>query len=176
MNDPRLCVYIAAPFQRWGIAEGIGQHLEHQGCRVVSSWIDVAGDLRGVERLDSEADARAAARVNDRDLESAHVVLVLAFPGEGRAMYGEARIAIEYGIPVVWCGPPCLDAMRDGVVRKGRDVMRAEWEDAAKAIADAAGLCRARKILAWPDPVMIREAVFSSLRGVDTDGARRAAG
>ncbi len=172
MKDHRLNVYIAAPFGRGPtIARGLATALENLGCRVVSSWIDVAIAMGGVERLSDEAEARAVARTNDRDLDSAHVVLVLAFAGEGREMFAEARMAVEHGIPVVWCGPTCLTAMRPGVVRRGGNVMAGEWEAAVKAISDAAYLVTARRLGASEDPVYTREAVGESLRGIPTAGA-----
>lgn len=163
---PMIRVYVAAPFGRWSIAAGIGRALENMApVRLVASWLDVASKAHGIDRLDSIEDARRQAKQNDRELEGAHVVLALGFPHEGREMFAEVRMAVEYGIPVVWCGPTYLTAMREGVVRIGKDVMRADWHDAVNAVAAAARLVAARGLGEGEDPVYTRELVRESLMG-----------
>ncbi len=60
---------------------------------------------------------RARALANDVALAESDVVVVLPREGKGREMYGEARLAVAFGIPVIWVGPTrCLTSYRAGVL------------------------------------------------------------
>lgn len=81
-----------------------------------SRWVDGAVSAEDFGRYTPEELRRFAAQ-NDRDVCSSHVVLVLARPGAGGEMFGEARLALEWGLAVVWVGRRTLSAWRRGVVR-----------------------------------------------------------
>lgn len=106
-------VYVASPYGRAATARETHAILESLDMTPSSSWCVAAKaseDLR---------DAAFHAAQNDRDLASSHAVLALGFPGEGRAMFGEIRLACALGIPVFYVGPDYLDAHRPGVQRFG---------------------------------------------------------
>jgi hypothetical protein len=86
------------------------------GVRWTSRW---ARSARGPERLDTltRAEQQRLARGNDEDLAASHIVLALAFPGEGGEMFAEIGRALLLGIPVVWIGARrTLSAAREGVL------------------------------------------------------------
>jgi hypothetical protein len=87
------------------------------GMTPVSSWPYA---VTGPERFDQTpvSEVRAIAARNDRDLKSAHAAVVLPRDGVGAEMFGEARLALALGIPLVWVGSRrSLSAYREGVLR-----------------------------------------------------------
>jgi hypothetical protein len=106
-------VYVAAPFQDAANVRGvIDRALRDRGLSPSSTWADRAGVV------DVEGDAALeVARENDLELRASDVVLVLARPGVGGEMFAEARLALEWGKPLVWFGRRSLSAWRSGVVR-----------------------------------------------------------
>jgi hypothetical protein len=110
-------VYVAAPYDDAPAVREAHGWLRANRFIPVSSWAD---KVEGPERLDllTSAQCHAIAEGNDRDLLSAHALLVLSRAGAGGEMFGEARLALEFGIPVVWVGSRRpLTAYRRGVVR-----------------------------------------------------------
>lgn len=124
-------VYVAAPYARAATARETHAILEQLGGMVPSSsWCVAAKDKEDLR------DAAFHAAQNDRDLASSHAVLALEFPGEGRAMFGEIRLACALGIPVFYVGPDYLDAHRPGVQR---------FEDFFAALAALTGFAAQRR-------------------------------
>jgi hypothetical protein len=112
-----LRAYLAAPFLDAPLVRDLDAHLVSLGIGVTSAWAAAANGPEALEALAPE-DVRRIALANDRDLLSAHVVVVLARDGAGAEMFAEARLALAHRIPVVWVGTRRpLSAYRDGVLR-----------------------------------------------------------
>lgn len=112
-------VYIAAPWLRWREAERFRNALAAHHLECTSSWIDDARTCDGPESLASlEPDVvQAVAARNDADVDDAHIVVALTWPGEGGEMFAEVARALLHGRPVVWVGERrTLSAYRPGVV------------------------------------------------------------
>lgn len=110
-------VYVAAPFADAAfVREHVHERLRAIGCTPTSSWVDTAAGPENFARY-LPAELRRNAEHNDRNLRGSDVVLVVAREGAGGETFAEARIAIEWGKPVVWCGRRILSAWRAGVVR-----------------------------------------------------------
>ncbi len=109
-------VYVAAPAEDAAFVTVVHESLEKHGMQAMSRWAAV---VRGPENYASmtPASLREAAVRNDADLRGSDVVLVLARDGAGGEMFAEARVALEWGRPLVWVGRPILSAFRNGVVR-----------------------------------------------------------
>jgi hypothetical protein len=112
-----LRCYVAAPYGDASIVRAVHELLRASGIEPTSSWAEGAS---GVEDLESMplAEVRALAARNDLALSGSDVLLALPRDGAGREMFAEIRLALAFGIPVVWVGHPrCLSAYREGVVR-----------------------------------------------------------
>jgi hypothetical protein len=117
-----LCVhglvklYVATAFSNAAEARAVHALVEPLGITPASLW---AADANGPEDLRDlpRAKVRAIAHHNDRDLLSAHLVLVLAKEGAGGEMFVEVRLALAHRIPVLWVGERrILSAYREGVL------------------------------------------------------------
>ncbi|MGZ5968079.1 MAG: hypothetical protein ACXWP4_10465, partial [Polyangiales bacterium] len=87
------------------------------GIRPTSSWAEQATGPENLEEMPIEL-VRAIASRNDHALSVSDVIVVLPREGAGREMYGEARLAVALGIPMIWVGEPrCLTSYREGVLR-----------------------------------------------------------
>ncbi len=108
----RLRVYVAAPFARRDEVRALHGRLEALGMEPTSQW------ALGTEREEdlTVAMARALAVRNDDDVARSHALLMTAYPGEGGESFGEARLAIEWRVPVIWVGRRTLSTFRRGVV------------------------------------------------------------
>jgi len=153
MTTPALIpVYIAAPFADAALVRAIEPRLLPLGAESHSGW---AQHANGPEQLDSMPlqSIQNIAAANDRDLMSAFAVLVLSRDGAGGEMFAEARLALEYGIPVVWVGARRpLTAYRPGVVRV----------DTLEEALDLIALFAARVRQPWPvEEDWARETVWS---------------
>ena len=111
-----LYCYVAAPYIDAGRVLDVHERLVDLGIQPTSTWARTADGPEDLSRV-TEDGLRLIARANDSDLRGSHVVLVLARDGAGGEMFAEARIALEWGRPVVWVGRRILSAYRDGVVR-----------------------------------------------------------
>ena len=132
MTDSPLRCYLAAPYDDAPLVRGLHHRLRALGVRCTSLWAEHAD---GPERLDLMPleELRVRAMQNDVALAESDLVIVLPREGKGREMYGEARLAVAFGIPVVWVGPTrCLTAYRAGVLLVD-DVEAAIREVAARA-------------------------------------------
>lgn len=109
-------VYIAAPYADAALVRIVKGKLEDLGAEVLASWAVEAVGPEDLEAMGAAA-RRAAIDKNDRELQAADVLLVLAREGSGGAMFGEARLAIECGALVIWAGRRTLDAYRESVLR-----------------------------------------------------------
>jgi hypothetical protein len=114
----RFSVYVCAPFAMGAeLRRRLPGRLAAIGAELVSSWLDAAtGAPEDFSRF-TPAELRDFAEANDADLRSADVALLIDPEKRGRETYSEVRLAIEWGKPVVWVGPPTLSAWRRGVVR-----------------------------------------------------------
>lgn len=115
-----LQVYVAAPYEDAPEVREVHRKIMTQvpGVRVRATWADVARGPEDLEALGPERVARAI-DTNDRDLEAADVVLVLARPCAGGEMFAEVARALAAGTPVIWVGRRILSAYRVGVRRVG---------------------------------------------------------
>jgi hypothetical protein len=121
---------------------------------------------RGPERLETltHAEQQRLASGNDEDLAASHLVLAIAFPGEGGEMFGEIGRALLQGIPVVCTGSRrTLSAAREGVL------FLHELEDAAQLLADIAELVRGG------DDAWLRRRIWASFEATLDDGDRTVA-
>jgi hypothetical protein len=110
-------IYIAAPFTDAALVRDIEPRFLPIGAESHSTWAQAANGPERLESMPLEMIQHIAA-ANDRDLLSAFAVIVLSRDGAGGEMFAEARLALEYGIPVVWVGRRRpLTAYRPGVVR-----------------------------------------------------------
>jgi hypothetical protein len=86
-------------------------------------------------------------------------VLVLARDGAGAEMFGEARLALEYGIPTVWFGTRRpLSAYRPGVVRVET------IDEAMEQLAAFAQITRRLSLVSADDA---RDAIWMTIEDVD---------
>jgi len=123
--------YVAAPFGDAPFVREVHARLRAMGVVPTSTWAEPAdgvaapdGTPEDLAALPLEAVQAIAAR-NDHALASSDAVLVLpcvcvspASKGGGREMFAEARLAVAFGIPVIWVGSPRpLTAYREGVAR-----------------------------------------------------------
>ncbi len=128
-------VYVAAPFAsgRDLRARLLGR-FSAIGVECVSSWLFKAtGEPEDLSPLSLD-DIQEIAECNDDELRWADVVLLVDPEGKGRETYSEARIALEWGKPVVWYGRHTLSAYRGGVFRvndldEAMELLRAFAED-----------------------------------------------
>ena len=112
-----LNVYVAAPYEDGAfVFQGVHERLRALGMTPTSTWAEHAIGREDFSRY-TPARLREFAVRNDADLRAADVALVLARAGAGGEMFAEARVAIDWGKPVVWCGRLILSAWRSGVVR-----------------------------------------------------------
>jgi hypothetical protein len=112
--DPLLRVYVAAPYRRAGLVRALMATTPH--VRWTSRW---AMGARGPEQLETltRDEQRRLAAGNDEDLADSHVVLAIAFPGEGGEMFSEIGRALMERTPVIWTGPrKTLSTAREGVL------------------------------------------------------------
>lgn len=112
-----LRCYVASPYDDAPLVREVHARLRALGVRPTSTWAEHAD---GPERLDEMPidQLRAIAIRNDVALAESDIVVVLPREGRGREMYGEARLAVAFGIPLVWVGPTrCLTSYRAGVER-----------------------------------------------------------
>jgi hypothetical protein len=112
-----LRVYVAAPYPDAPQVRAIHEDLRAGGLAPTSVWAEEADGPEDLLAMPLEEIRRRAER-NDRALAASDVVVVLPRVGAGREMYGEARLAVALGVPVVWVGSPvCLTTFREGVTR-----------------------------------------------------------
>ncbi len=112
-----LRCYVASPFDDAPLVRRLHARLRALHVRPTSSWAEHAEGPEQLDLLPLET-VRALALRNDVALAESDVVVVLPREGKGREMYGEARLAVAFGIPVLWVGPTrCLTAYRAGVER-----------------------------------------------------------
>lgn len=110
-------VYVCAPFAMGAdLRRRLPGRLAAIGAVLTSRWLDHATGPEDFARF-LPIELRAIAEANDADLRRADVALLIDPDKRGRETYSEVRLAIEWGKPVVWAGPPTLSAWRRGVVR-----------------------------------------------------------
>ena len=125
-------LYIAAPFTEWPTAASLRAYLRSHQIAVVSSWIDEAAALGGVEAAadlePGEWDAIGAR--NDADILDSHAVIALTFADKGTEQFEECGFARRSGIPVVYTGSrvPHLS------VRRACNGFAATWEEALEQV------------------------------------------
>jgi len=107
-------VYVAAPYADASLVRMIHEKLKTQDIGFTSSWAEEAKGAENFAAFSPER-LREHAEANDGDVREANALLALARDGAGGEMFAEARIALEWGIPVVWVGRRILSAWRDGV-------------------------------------------------------------
>ncbi len=113
-------LYVATAFRNAAEARKVHARVARWGVTPVSSW---AVNAHGPEDLSalSRKSVQALAHLNDHDLLSAHLVLVIAREGEGGEVFAETRLALAHRIPVLWTGERrILSAYREGVLRVAR--------------------------------------------------------
>ena len=110
-----LRVYIAAPYRRARAVRALHTSLVVLGHTPSSRWAEGATE---VEHLSDDIAAQAIA-MNDHDVLTSDLLIVLGEEGLGREMWGEMRIACAMGIPVVYLGPDFLGAHRAQVIARG---------------------------------------------------------
>jgi hypothetical protein len=113
-----LRVFVASAFSARGRVRDMHAALFARGIETTSRWAETPGE--GVEELEAltPCQIRAICEQNDRALESAHIVLMLATPNGG-CSYGEVRHALDRGMAVLWEGHRRADAWRHGVMQVG---------------------------------------------------------
>ena len=107
-----LRVFVSTNFESRALVRALHTQLIALGMTPTATWADIPG-VDGEPRR-SLAEERAQAAINDHDLGSSHVLLVIGTPRGGEHLC-EARLANTLGIPVVWSGRTCLSAYRHGV-------------------------------------------------------------
>lgn len=109
-------IYVAAPYEDAGHVRDLHKRLRSLGFEPSSRW---AESSRGPEDFTkyTPLQLRAIAEGNDQDVFDSDVMIVLARAGAGGEMFAEARVALGFGIPVVWVGRRTLSAWRLGVHR-----------------------------------------------------------
>jgi len=114
VSAPVLHVYVAAPFDRAATVRHFHAMLLAVGARPVSQWANLA---KGPEQLEamSRGEIRSLIEVNDACVRQADLLVCLACKGKGGETFAEVARAIEWGKPVLYCGPPILSAFRPGV-------------------------------------------------------------
>lgn len=112
-----LRCYVAAPFGDAPFVREVHARLRALGIEPTSAWAEHADGPELLEEMPLD-DVRALAARNDHALSVSDVVLVLPREGAGREMFAESRLAVAFGIPVLWVGfPRCLTSYREGVDR-----------------------------------------------------------
>lgn len=111
-------VYVAAPFEDAALVRSIHDRLESIDMSPTSRWALSATSAEDFAKF-TPSQLRGLAQQNDSDLRGSDVALVVARAGAGGEMFAEARMALEWGKPVVWVGRWILSAWRRGVVRAG---------------------------------------------------------
>ena len=110
-------VYFGSPFPDALHVRRLHLLARMRGLEPVSAWAETSDGPEELERMPLRT-VRTLAAQNDRDLLSAHVVVILAREGAGGEMFAEARLALAHGIPVIWVGARRpLTAYREGVLR-----------------------------------------------------------
>ena len=110
-------IYIAAPFADAALVREVGARLPAFGAESRSTWAECADGPEQLEAMTPD-EVRSVAAANDRDLLASFALVVLSRDGAGGEMFAEARLALEYGIPIVWVGKRRpLSAYREGVIR-----------------------------------------------------------
>lgn len=108
-------IYVAAPYADAPMVRAVHVRLVALGLAFTSTWAEAARGAEDFSALTPEG-LRAAALENNRGIDDADAMLVLARDGAGGEMFAEARYALTLGIPVLWCGRRILSSWRDGVV------------------------------------------------------------
>lgn len=157
MTTP-LPVYIAAPYADAPLVRAVAARLATYRAVSTATW---SNNADGPEQLAALpiAQVRRLAATNDRDLLASCLVLVLAREGAGGEMFAEVRLALEYGISVVWVGARRpLSAYREGVLRVD------DVDAALDVIATAAELVDRP----WPvDEDWARDFIWSSFAQIE---------
>jgi hypothetical protein len=167
-----LKVFVSTNFEQRALVRTLHATLIGIGVLPVSSWANIPGS--GGEPRRSLAEERAQADQNDRDLVSAHLVLVIGTARGGEHLC-EARWAITQGIPVLWTGRTCLSAYREGV-RIVRGENESPEEDLKIAVAH---IRRLSDLVSQPwDPVdeWKRDRILSDFSLAEYEAKRRAIG
>lgn len=110
-----LLCYVAAPYADAAFVRVVHDHLLAVAITPTSSWATTARGPEDFSRF-SPPELRRVAAQNDADLRGSDVCLVIARDGAGGEMFAEARVALEWGKPIVWTGRRTLSAWRSGVV------------------------------------------------------------
>lgn len=144
-------VYVAAPYRRASAVRALHTVLAILGHRATSRWAEAATEI---EHLSDDV-AEQAIAMNDHDVLTSDLLIVLGEEGLGREMWGEMRIACAMGIPVVYLGPDFLGAHRPQVIARGE-------------LSPESMLWLFRHLLR--DPRFLSEVrLFAQLRGVEEE-------
>lgn len=109
-------VYIATNYDRAAWIDSIvATALEARGCEVVSSWHKPPHVAEDLDAMTPDTAYRIRAR-NLLDLSRAHVCLVFSTM-RGGEHHGEATLAYQAGLTLVWEGRDILLSKQPGVVR-----------------------------------------------------------
>lgn len=111
-------IFVAAPYADAAfVRDVVHPRLAAFGLEPVSRWADNARGPEDFSRHSPEV-LRAEAERNDADIMRCEALLLIARHGAGGESFAEARIALAWGRPVVWCGQRLtLSAWRAGVTR-----------------------------------------------------------
>ena len=129
-------VYVAGPFSSASFVRVLHDSLLTRDITPTSSWASEANGAEDFATMSADA-LRATAEQNDRDLRGSDVALLVDLDGSGRETYAEARVALEWGKPIVWVGHKGLSQWRRGVVRCGDSI------EQAMAILERMRVCHA---------------------------------
>lgn len=105
--------YVASRFAERFAVRAIHLRLRARGITPTSRWADTPDHLADTSNPE---EARAAALMNDEDIDASDAMLVVATPELGEHAC-EARYSLALSIPVVWLGRRILSSYRPGVVR-----------------------------------------------------------
>lgn len=112
-----LRAFVAAPYQDSRLVRETHLRLCAVGIAPTSTWAETAPDAPENLSRFSDAEKLQICDDNDRDIERADVLLLLAREDAGRECFAEARFALTLGMPVVWVGFRTSGAWRRGVCR-----------------------------------------------------------
>jgi len=106
-------VYVAAPFEEASTVRTIHRMLANMRYVPTSAWAENDGLSANV--LESTEANRQIHRSNIDALLSSDLMIVKRVKGSGGEMFVEFERALQYGMTILWTGPPILSTYRDGV-------------------------------------------------------------
>lgn len=106
-----LRIYVAAPMNDKMFVRELHDRLARADFIPTSTWANSDRTSNDFDAF-TPTELRAQLAKNDSDLRGSDVVLVVAREGVGGEMFAEARMAIDLGKTVIWCGRRILSSFR----------------------------------------------------------------